>query len=176
LEVGGCERLEENHDHILKELLLWNVKREKNMQSELEKKGREKEKEAEEKEGSRKMEHPTDFPSPQVQIGAHYASSPVSWGCESGGRGRMVERETESRIFLPENYVVLGYFQPRSYLEIFFLEKMGYACSGTLTVPIPQQYPCFIGPSSSRFFFLLSGFLISFMFFLPHQRELQRWS
>ena len=57
----------------------------------------------------------------------------------------MVERETESQILLPENDVVLGYFQPRTYLEIFFFGKngvrRGYACSGTPAVPVTQQYP-----------------------------------
>ena len=109
---------------------------------------------------------PTDIPSPQVQIGAHCAASPVSWGCESGGRGRMVERETESRIFLPENYVVLGYFQPGPYPTrtwpvpgiFFFWKKWGTpgvrmqrypGCTRTSAVPgtgtAPKlPYPCFI--------------------------------
>ena len=62
----------------------------------------------------------------------------------------MVERETESRIFLPENYVVLGYFQPGPYptrtrpvpdpyLEFLFLEKMGYA--GGTHAAVPRLYP-----------------------------------
>ena len=137
-----------------------------------------KEKEVGEKEGSRKSktEHPTDFPSSQVQIRAYCASSLVSWGCErerksseSGGRGRMVERETKSNnfccgfYFLLENYVGFGYFQPRlyptdPYLGIFFWKKSDIPgvgmqqypdCTHTLAVPgmgtVPKlPYPCFI--------------------------------
>jgi hypothetical protein len=48
--------------------------------TEREKDAQRKEKEVGEKEGSRtsKSEHPTDFLSPQVQIKAHCASSPIS--------------------------------------------------------------------------------------------------
>ena len=150
----GYERLEENHDHILKELLLWNVKREKNAVWAWKERQREKgasafkpngerERCPVKRKGSRKTEHPTDFPSPQVQIGAHCASSPVSWGCESGGRGRMVERETESRIIFARKRLSFWLLSaspvPDPYLEFFFLEKMRYA--GGTHVAVPRLYP-----------------------------------
>ena len=156
----------------LKSCWLWNVKRERNMQPEFEKEGRErrelqpsrpmergkdvqwKEKEAGEKEGSRtsKSKHHTDFLSLQVQIKAHCASLPVSWGCESGNRGRMVERETKSRIIFVGKWrsfwLLSVSLVPDPYLEIFFLEKVGYA-GGTHAV-VPQLYPYL---SSTRYWY-----------------------